>query len=76
MTLLVLELHSILPVVKYTNTENPRMKFKDITDFKVIYNAYDTHISLCTPNLLTYFMDNFDFNVARQIIPSTKEMSS
>ena len=45
--------------------ENSRLSFKNIADMQIRYDLHDSFISICTPQILTHFIDNFDYNEER-----------
>lgn len=46
--------------------ENPRVEFKDINQFTVRFDLYDTMVSICKQNVLNYYTENFDYHVSRR----------
>jgi hypothetical protein len=43
--------------------ESHRVEFKQLNNFRVRFDLYDTMVSVCIPDLLKHYEENFDFHV-------------
>jgi hypothetical protein len=43
--------------------ESHRVEFNHLKDFKLRFDLYDTMVSVCNPDMLKHYEENFDFHV-------------